>query len=713
MSNRWPGKGSRTAIVLENLGYLDSLLQRSYQRAQDVFDREAGGERRPWEYRGLHIARSEAERLLRQPPGAPVVSATADDQQALDIFDRTPVWGEAGERLRLSAFDQAITMTALAPEIDVRYGRLYAYLQDDVTRAWPTVNLALDVLSPSAETKVEWSRLFGPGATLLDTGLIHLVPDPARPNAPQLEQLIRLDVQALGYLLGDESLAGELAAVGEVVEPVTRGRFDRDDIEGLAAVVREDWTNGSPIVVNFHGPAGARQREAAESIASAAGARVLAVDLAAAALQENASATVRAAFRYASLHHAVLYLDGADALADGAARASLTRALEQQRGVAILSSAKPWPGQVLHVPFVYPDFVARRAVWHTQLRRAGLGEDQQTLDALAGRFILTQIQIAEAAAEASLRLRLLAAEHPDRPVPPDTATREALSAARAQTGRELAGLARKVEPAYGWDDIVVTDETERQLREISARATYRYRVLDEWGFGKKLAEANGVSALFTGPSGAGKTMAAEVLANDLALDLYKIDLSVVVSKYIGETERNLERIFSAAERSNAILFFDEADALFGKRSEVQDAHDRYANIEVSYLLQRMEAFEGIAILATNLRGNIDDAFLRRLDYTVRFALPAAAERLKIWNQIWPSKQLLAADVDLNRIAETFKLTGGNIRNIALAASFFAAKRDSKVTQDDLLRAIQREYDKAGKTISITELRETMTMGKVV
>jgi SpoVK/Ycf46/Vps4 family AAA+-type ATPase len=307
-----------------------------------------------------------------------------------------------------------------------------------------------------------------------------------------------------------------------------------------------------------------------------------------------------------------------------------------------------------------------------------------------------------------MRLRWLAAQRPGQKIPNQIYRQELMAAARAQTGHELASLARKVESTYGWQDLVVSTEVEKQLCEIATRARLQHKVLEEWGFGKKLSEAKGISVLFTGPSGVGKTMAAEVIANELMLDLYKIDLSSVVSKYIGETEKNLERIFSVAERSNAILFFDEADALFGKRSEVHDAHDRYANIEVSYLLQRMEQYEGLAILATNLRGNLDEAFVRRLAYTVRFSLPDEGDRLKIWKQIWPRLDLLAEDVNLPQIAKQLKLSGGNIRNIALAASFFAAERgDERITQEDLLIAVQREYEKMGKTVSLAELREAV------
>jgi SpoVK/Ycf46/Vps4 family AAA+-type ATPase len=219
------------------------------------------------------------------------------------------------------------------------------------------------------------------------------------------------------------------------------------------------------------------------------------------------------------------------------------------------------------------------------------------------------------------------------------------------------------------------------------------------GFGAKLSTGKGVNALFAGPSGTGKTMAAGILANELGLDLYKIDLSQVVSKYIGETEKNLDAIFTGAENSNIILFFDEADALFGKRSEVRDSHDRYANIEISYLLQKMEDYEGVAILATNLRQNLDEAFVRRLAFSIHFPFPDEADRRRIWDGIWPDGISLAKDVDLDLLARQFKLSGGNIKNIALAAAFLAAADGGIVNMSHLLHATRREFQKLGKVFT--------------
>ena len=263
-------------------------------------------------------------------------------------------------------------------------------------------------------------------------------------------------------------------------------------------------------------------------------------------------------------------------------------------------------------------------------------------------------------------------------------------------------ILRKITPEYKWEDIVLPADRLEQLREVCNHVKYRDRVYGEWGFDRKLSLGKGLSVLFAGPSGTGKTMAAEIIAGALGLDLYKIDLSTVVSKYIGETEKNLSRIFVEAETSNAILFFDEADALFGKRSEVKDSHDRYANIEIGYLLQRMEEYEGVVILATNFRKNMDEAFVRRLHFTVEFPFPNEEDRHRIWQGIWPGDTPRSAELDLDFMAQRFELTGGNIRNIALAAAFLAADNSSIVDMTHLLHATKREYQKMGKVVSESE-----------
>ncbi|HET7287499.1 MAG TPA: ATP-binding protein, partial [Pyrinomonadaceae bacterium] len=265
----------------------------------------------------------------------------------------------------------------------------------------------------------------------------------------------------------------------------------------------------------------------------------------------------------------------------------------------------------------------------------------------------------------------------------------------------LDDLAQRIVPAATWSDLVLPESQARGLREISVHVRQRAKVHGDWGFAAKGERGLGISALFAGSSGTGKTMAAEVLANDLRLDLYRIDLSQVVSKYIGETEKNLRRVFDAAEDGGAVLLFDEADALFGKRSEVKDSHDRYANIEVSYLLQRMEAYRGLAILTTNLKAAVDTAFLRRLRFVIEFPFPDATHRAEIWRRIFPAETPVK-DLDLSRLAR-LSIPGGNIRNIALHAAFLAADAGGAVTMAHLARAARSEYAKLEKPLTETEI----------
>jgi SpoVK/Ycf46/Vps4 family AAA+-type ATPase len=309
------------------------------------------------------------------------------------------------------------------------------------------------------------------------------------------------------------------------------------------------------------------------------------------------------------------------------------------------------------------------------------------LDQLAGQFEFNAAQIRDAVASGMDRARssgrALSAE-------------DLFLAARQHSNPNLAGLAQKISPRYAWEDIVLPEDQRAMLREIVATVRGRPKVLDDWGLGRKLVPSRGVTILFSGPPGTGKTMAAEILAGELGLDLYKIDLSSVVSKYIGETEKNLERIFRQAAASNAILFFDEADALFGKRSEVRDSHDRYANIEISYLLQRMETYQGLTILATNLRANLDEAFTRRLQFAVDFPFPEEGDRLRIWQTLFPPEVPRAEDLDFKTLARRFKLAGGSIRNVIVAASYLAASDGGVVTMDHLLHGTRRELQKLGR-----------------
>ncbi|CAL78129.1 putative ATPase, AAA family [Bradyrhizobium sp. ORS 278] len=349
-----------------------------------------------------------------------------------------------------------------------------------------------------------------------------------------------------------------------------------------------------------------------------------------------------------------------------------------------------------------PDRTDQAALWRHALgadEKRDSGEDgtevDVTLQACIDRLV-NQFHLGAAAIVNISAMRARGAE------PMTTADVAALwETCRAQARSRLDDLAQRVETSATWDDLVLPPFQKQILRDIVVNVRQRSRVHDLWGFAAKSSRGLGISALFAGPSGTGKTLAAEIMANELRLDLYRIDLSQIVSKYIGETEKNLRRVFDAAETAGAVLLFDEADALFGKRSEVKDSHDRYANIEVSYLLQRMEAYRGLAILTTNMKQALDPAFMRRIRFVVQFPFPDFAERAEIWRRVFPSTTPMAA-LNVDSLAR-LNVSGGNIRNIALGAAFVAADEDRPVTMAHLLRAARAEYAKLERPLTDSEI----------
>ena len=372
---------------------------------------------------------------------------------------------------------------------------------------------------------------------------------------------------------------------------------------------------------------------------------------------------------------------------DGAVRAFAEAACR-----VILVGSRCWDPRWSHeVPFSIdapaPTIAQRRRIWRTALGPdASANFDFDPADATV-HFRLTPEQIDRAAR---------AAHHEATAAGRRPTAGDVRAGARAQNAAGLERLARRVEPAADWSDLVLPPAVVDQLRELTSRVRHRDLVLDDWGMSRRgSASGRGITALFGGESGTGKTLSAEVVAGDLGLHLYVIDLATVIDKYIGETEKNLDRIFEEADRVNGVLLFDEADAIFGKRSDVKDAHDRHANVEVAYLLQRMERFNGLAVLTTNLRANVDDAFTRRLDLVVDFPMPEEHDRRRLWMTHLRERVPRTDDIDFDFLGRSFKLSGGNIGNIALAAAYLAAGDGRPVAMADLIRATEREYRKLG------------------
>jgi hypothetical protein len=457
----------------------------------------------------------------------------------------------------------------------------------------------------------------------------------------------------------------------------------------------------------------ASKRQAAQALAETNHETMLSIDLGKGETWRNEPEQVASLLkREANFSDALLFITGFNPVAvDEAAARIFIEALSDYSGAIIIASDNPLVAvlagsdRYLSIRFDLPDYATRRELWHQLMTDIAIPVHPEILETIANNFQLAPEQIESAVKTARQRLewRITASGT----LSADDLRRELLAGARGQSGLELAALTEKLQPIYSWSDIILPADTIAQLQEICLRVRHRNAVLEQSGFGKKLSTGKGIAVLFAGPSGTGKTMAAEVIANELGLDLFRIDLSSVVSKYIGETEKNLERIFAAATESNSVLLFDEADSLFGKRSVVNDAHDRYANVEISYLLQRMEQYEGITILTSNLRGNIDEGFWRRLAFTVHFPFPDEATRLEIWRHIWPTEIQLDNDVELEALAHRFSLSGGNIRNIGLAAAFLAAEAERPINMADILHATRREYNKVGKSLSVAELEDVV------
>jgi ATP-dependent 26S proteasome regulatory subunit len=457
--------------------------------------------------------------------------------------------------------------------------------------------------------------------------------------------------------------------------------------------------------VQLTGPIGAGKKAVASAFCTRVGLQLYTLDPGRLPLQDaERHPLLHLMEREAVLSRIALYvdvtnLDTADRLASAAAHDWI----ESYGGVLFIGGRERWHAQrhMLHIAVPKPDATEQGQLWASSLQGVAHSVDGH-IAAIVQQFDLGPGAIPQAVNAAVAKARA-------RPGDFQLSTEDLWQACREQVGWQLGSLAQRLTPCYTWDDIVLPDDLARQLREIAGQVPARAQVYESWGFGARLPRGRGISALFSGPSGTGKTMAAEILANQLQLDLYRIDLAGVVSKYIGETEKNLRNVFDAAEQSGAILFFDEADALFGKRSEVRDSHDRYANIEVNYLLQRMEDYRGLAILCTNRRSALDRAFLRRIRFVVEFPFPDCENRRLIWQKVFP-KQAPLAPLDLEALAR-LEISGGNIRNIALNAAFLAAGEAVDIRMEHVLHAARREYAKIDKMITEAEFGSHLRLMK--
>ena len=637
--------------------------------------------------RGLYISDQEADRILQragEPGELPVPAADALIQAA----------GERLARLRqllsLSERECATLALCFAGETDPEVERLIAYVQDDVSRKRPRVEVLLRLFWGE---RVAAQAAFDLSEPLRKFRLVALHEDPGQPATPLLARTVTLDPRIARFLAGGEALDERLDGVASLHQLSESRAWRPVDPPPI------DPTALSPRVLSLHGTDLMRMRRTASSLAHAAGLDgVVEVRLGTPDLSP-VEAFERAA-REAALHSFAVLVRGWETVEEPA-RATVFTSVEASPApfVALAWESEPtWHGPAVKIE--RPNYEERLTEWRGLLELTPCApEVADELPTIAGKFELDTgaIDAAVLSARGLATTRDAAA--------PVIAVDDLYAAARTRSAPILSSLASKVTERKRWEDLILEPDPLAQLREICGMVEHRHRVYDEWGFGKKLSNGKGVVSLFAGQSGTGKTMSAGVVAAELGLDLYKIDLSGVVSKYIGETEKNLGAIFRDASLSNAILFFDEADALFGKRSEVRDAHDRYANIETAYLLQQIEEYSGPVVLSTNLKANLDEAFLRRMHFVVDFPMPEEPYRMRIWQSLVPEDAPLGDDVDFTFLSRQFRISGGNIRNIVLAAGFLAARDGNVMSMKHFIQGTRREFQKLGRMVTEADFGE--------
>jgi AAA+ superfamily predicted ATPase len=613
------------------------------------------------------LARVRSAVAGRRTHGKKAIAAEMDGQPAIDRL--TSAFG-------LSPFERDLLLLCAGVELDADFAAACRAAQDG--HAAPTFGLALARLAGA-----HWSALT-PNAPLRYWRMVEVGPGEGLVASP-----LRIDERVLHHLAGvsypDERVAG-------LAEPCPAPGALPPTHAGVAARIASLWDGGWE-AVQLCGPDGASLRDVAATAADRHGLDLKALRCAdcpqAASDRER---LVRVWDREAVLTGSALLLvveDDDDRAAQRAAAAFVGRA----QSPVLVASREPLQlsGQALpRFDVGKPSGAEQADLWQSALGPSANGDVDGQVRRLVNQFDMGRAAIAAASA---LALREAGGDA-------GAAAGQLWETCRGQSRARLDDLAQRIETEAGWDDLVLPEPAMQILREIVTQVRQRSRVYDDWGFAARSSRGLGISALFFGSSGTGKTLAAEIMARELRLDLYRIDLSQVVSKYIGETEKNLRRVFDAAEEAGAVLLFDEADALFGKRSEIRDSHDRYANIEVSYLLQRMEAYRGLAILTTNMKQALDPAFTRRIRFVVQFPFPDEEQRAEIWRRIFPAATPTEhLDVEL---LSHLNVAGGNIRNIALGAAFLAADDDRPVAMEHVLRAARAEYAKLERPLTATE-----------
>jgi len=640
--------------------------------------------------------RRQSDEQVLPPVTAEQIKSAADAMATAANIQPPPALIILAQRFGLSNFERDVLLLCAAIELDSRVATLCGVAQGDGNSTYPTFALAMTLFDGAA-----WDVL-SPERPLRHWRMVEI----NQPGAqPLTTSALRADEWIVNYLKGLSYIDDRLTPLLVRMDSVAHEKLPPSQasvVEMIGDRLRSAIAIQQFPIIQLTGIDSSAKRLIASHAAAALGLHVYRLPARLLPAQAGDLETLARLWeRQNVLLPVCLYLDALDAdsgtTSEPLGTPPLNRFLTRSNGVFFLDTREPWPG--LDRESATMDVTKPTAVEQQQAWTEVLGPHTNGMVAkLSGQFNLNFREIQQIA-RASLTTNSETWE--------DLLTK-LWDACVTTTRPRLDALALRIEPKATWDDIVLPPAEIELLHEISDQVGQRNTVYEKWGFHKKMNRGLGISALFAGESGTGKTMAAEVIANELRLNLYRIDLSAVVSKYIGETEKNLRRLFDAAESGGTILFFDEADSLFGKRSEVKDSHDRYANIEINYLLQRMESYRGLAILATNMKSALDTAFIRRLRFIVTFMAPGTVERRAIWQKVFPG-DVPTQELNFDRLAR-FNLTGGNIHSIALNAAFLAAREESAVTMPLVLRAARAEFRKLERPINEADFRWPVSTG---
>lgn len=616
------------------------------------------------------------------------------------------------EAFHLSSIEQNIILICMAVELNNKYEKLYGYLQDDMTYKYPSIEVIKKLVCHSEAEAIQLKMILGAEGKLFKYKLIKVI---NREDSISFQSTqLRLEERIVSFLHNTNKLNKELLAFTEISYPSHKLPpfiLDQQIQEKLRAFVSYELQreSGDTLIFNLWGRSGSGKKNQVKHLCQYINVPVILIDLEKMIyFEQSIEELLQLVYREVRLYQSVVCFTNFQVLLnenEGIRKKldQLLHSLNNSPQLVFLLSDIQWKpaGMLENNVFIdmeipSPNDLQRKLIWESLSVDYDFDESLNW-GLIASKFRLTTGQIKNAI-EVSKNLA-----HWQDGKDAKIGVEQVYAACYIQVQHRLEKKAKKLNPKFNWEDIILPNEQKEQLINASNQVKYRHVVYGQWGFDRKLSYGKGLSMLFSGPPGTGKTMAAEVVAKELHLEIFKIDLSQIISKYIGETEKNLNEIFKEAQLSNAILFFDETDALFGKRSEVKDSHDKYANIETAYLLQKMEEYDGISVLATNYLQNIDEAFMRRINYIIKFPFPDQEYREKLWRHIFPKETPLHDDIDYTFLAEKFHLAGGNIKNIAVSSAFLAAEKGEKVCMKHIIQAAKHEINKSGKILLKEEL----------